>query len=169
MKTYLYIKRHKTTGLLYFGKTTQSDPYSYTGSGVRWTRHLRVHGKDIETLWVKEFTDKDKLMKFAMLFSKIANITESTNWANIINENGIDGVLKGNEPWNKGKKQSAEHNQKIAESHKGIATTKGMKMPKSADNARKGAAKLAAKAKGRKRKYLPDGSWTWEYPEASTK
>lgn len=37
-------------------------------------------------------------------------------------------------------------------------------MPKSADNGRRGAAKLSISATGRKRKYLPDGNWTWEYP-----
>jgi hypothetical protein len=33
-----------------------------------------------------------------------------------------------------------------------------------ANNARKGAEKLAAKAKGRTRLYKEDGSWTWQYP-----
>jgi hypothetical protein len=37
--------------------------------------------------------------------------------------------------------------------------------PSAAENARKGAAKLSAKAKGRKRLYREDGSWTWFYPE----
>lgn len=41
---------------------------------------------------------------------------------------------------------------------------KGIPNPTSADNARKGARKQSEKATGRKRKYLPDGSWTWEYP-----
>lgn len=45
------------------------------------------------------------------------------------------------------------------------AWNKGIANPVSADNARKGAAKLAAKAKGRTRLYRPDGSWTWQYSE----
>ena len=34
MKTYLYIKRHMQTGMMYFGKTSKKDPYTYNGSGV---------------------------------------------------------------------------------------------------------------------------------------
>jgi beta-galactosidase/beta-glucuronidase len=35
-----------------------------------------------------------------------------------------------------------------------------------AANAKKGASKLSAMAKGRKRKYNEDGTWTWFYPDA---
>jgi hypothetical protein len=41
---------------------------------------------------------------------------------------------------------------------------KGIPNSTSADNARKGASKVAAKATGRKRLYKEDGSWTWYYP-----
>jgi hypothetical protein len=37
--------------------------------------------------------------------------------------------------------------------------------PTAANNARKGAAKLSAKVKGRTRLYKDDGSWTWQYPK----
>lgn len=43
------------------------------------------------------------------------------------------------------------------------AWNKGISNPLAAENARKGAKKLSEFAKGRKRKYLPDGTWTWEY------
>lgn len=45
------------------------------------------------------------------------------------------------------------------------AWNKGKPNPMSAANAKKGAAKLSDKAKGRSRLYRPDGSWTWQYPE----
>ena len=49
--TYLYIKQHTKTGLLYFGKTV-NDPNKYHGSGKRWVKHIKKHGKQyIETLW----------------------------------------------------------------------------------------------------------------------
>jgi len=44
MTIYLYKKTHNITGLQYLGKTISKDPYSYTGSGVRWTNHLKKHG-----------------------------------------------------------------------------------------------------------------------------
>lgn len=55
--TYLYIKRHKVTGLLYFGKTTSKNVEKYNGSDTYWGRHLKVHGYNIETLWYCLFTD----------------------------------------------------------------------------------------------------------------
>jgi hypothetical protein len=45
------------------------------------------------------------------------------------------------------------------------AWNKGLPNPTSADNARKGAAKLSAKVTGRKRLYKEDGSWVWQYPK----
>lgn len=42
---------------------------------------------------------------------------------------------------------------------------KGVPNLQAANNARKGAAKLSAKVKGRTRLYREDGSWTWQYPE----
>ena len=44
------------------------------------------------------------------------------------------------------------------------AWNKGLYNPTAADNARKGAAKLSAKVKGRTRLYKEDGTWTWQYP-----
>jgi len=55
MTTHLYIKRHVETGMMYFGKTSKKDPYAYNGSGVLWKRHIKKHGDNIQTIWVKEF------------------------------------------------------------------------------------------------------------------
>ena len=76
------------------------------------------------------------------------------------------GKPKGIAPWNKGKVNiySDTTLSKMAAARIGKPTTKGRPNPLSADNARKGANKLSAIATGRKRKTLPDGSWTWEYP-----
>lgn len=46
------------------------------------------------------------------------------------------------------------------------AWNKGIPNPKSAENGRKGASKQSQTVTGRKRKYLSDGSWCWEYPKA---
>jgi hypothetical protein len=95
--TYLYIKRHSKTNLKYFGKTTLSDVEKYCGSGVYWKKHIEKYGKQyVETLWVSEpFYDKELLEEFAVFFSDFFEIETSSEWANLIAENGLDGAPKG--------------------------------------------------------------------------
>lgn len=89
--TFLYIKKHSVTGLLYFGKTTK-DPEKYSGSGKHWLSHIKKHGKEhIITLWYCLFLDKESLTSFAINFSKQNNIVKSNLWANLTEENGLDG------------------------------------------------------------------------------
>ena len=94
-KFYLYVKQHKITGLKYFGMTATKDPYAYQGSGKHWRRHLRVHGKDIETIQVWEFDSIELCEQFALQFSEKNNIVESKDWANLRPENGKDGKAPG--------------------------------------------------------------------------
>jgi hypothetical protein len=99
--TWLIIKRHKVTGLLYFCKTSRSDPIKYKGSGLYWKRHLRVHGNEVDTIWTSLFTNKDDLVDFATHFSEFYNIVSEKNskgtkiWANLELENGLDGMPTG--------------------------------------------------------------------------
>lgn len=89
--TYLYIKLHKLTNLKYFGKTIKN-VYTYHGSGKYWNNHLRKHGYDhVITLKIWKFTDIEECKKFAVKFSIDNNIIVSKSWANLVNENGIDG------------------------------------------------------------------------------
>lgn len=88
---HLYVKTHNKTGLKYFGKTVSSDPHKYRGSGRHWIRHLRVHGNDYTTSIVATFTTADGLYEFATTFSRENNIVESTDWANLIIEDGLGG------------------------------------------------------------------------------
>lgn len=92
--TYLYLKKHNQTGLMYFGKTIK-DPESYTGSGVYWTRHLEKHGNDVSTVWTKAFTDTRELNKYALEYSRKHNIVESNNYANLKEEDGLMGGATG--------------------------------------------------------------------------
>ena len=111
--TYLYIKRHSITGLHYFGKTTSEDPYSYLGSGTYWKNHIKKHGKEhVVTLWCLKFYDKEHVESFALEFSKRNNIVESDEWANLREENGLDGVVVGST-------QSDETKAKISAALKG--------------------------------------------------
>lgn len=107
--TYLYVKQHTLTGFMYFGKTTKANPRSYLGSGKYWVNHIKKHGKEhVTTKWVSEpFMDKEELVEFALAFSELFDIVESTNWANLKEENGLDG----NPP---GTKFSEEHKTKLS-------------------------------------------------------
>jgi hypothetical protein len=109
--TWLYVKKHSVTGLLYFGKTTLIDPKNYLGSGKYWRNHLNIHGKDIETIWCELFTDYNDLTDFAELFSSFFDIVKSPNWANLIAENGLDG---GSDKGRPGHTFSEESRKKIS-------------------------------------------------------
>lgn len=92
---YLYIKKHKITGLKYFG-FTKNNPYAYNGSGIYWKRHFRKHGKEhIQTLDVFGFSDLDLCSDFALSFSKRNDIVNSQDWANLMDENGTVTTTAG--------------------------------------------------------------------------
>ena len=111
--TWLYIKQHNQTGLKYFGKTVQKDPYRYKGSGKKWIAHLNKHGNDVATTWCQLFTSEEEVREFALNFSTTNNIVESKEWANLKPEDGLwGGSAKGQ---NAGKVRSAETRSKIAQ------------------------------------------------------
>ena len=111
--TYLYIKQHPTTKLKYFGKTTK-EPNQYLGSGKLWLKHIKKHGRDyVQTIWYQLFYYENELINFALSFSKENNIVESKEWANLKDENGLDGGF------DKHTKESIEINrQKAIQRHK---------------------------------------------------
>ena len=152
MIIYLYIKQHNRTGLKYFGVTTRTDPYNYSGSGKYWKWHVKQHGDDVSTIWVQQFSNIEECSAYALNFSKENNIVESTEWANLIEEDGnlykgiygfnqhteetkakISASMKGRkftpEAIQKlsaaklGKRFSETHKQKLSEAHKGKTFT----------------------------------------------
>ena len=84
---HLYVKTHRVTGLKYFGRTVE-DPYSYRGSGAYWTRHLERYGDAVDTQVIGTFFDASELRAAAMSFSSEHNIAASTEWANLLPEDG---------------------------------------------------------------------------------
>jgi hypothetical protein len=92
MTIYLYKKTHKETGLQYLGKTISTDPYSYPGSGVYWTRHLELHGNNVETEILRECQSEEELKEWGQYYSKLWNVVEDKNWANLIEEAGPGGA-----------------------------------------------------------------------------
>ena len=94
--TRLYIKRHRKSGLKYFGCCTKEFIEGYLGSGVVWTQHIINNGKDIETLWVSKWYYDESIVKFAKRFSIINDIVISNKWANCEIEDGLyTGHAKG--------------------------------------------------------------------------
>jgi len=96
MTYYLYVKTHNQTGLKYLGQTS-ADPYTYKGSGTRWTNHLKKHGADISTEILIITDSKDVIKEKDIEYSNRFNIVESNEWANLKIEEG-DG---GWSTWNK--------------------------------------------------------------------
>lgn len=92
---YLYVKTHNKTGLKYFGKTTRPDPISYKGSGKYWSRHLKKHGSDFTTEIIATFDNEKSCELFAIKFSLENDIVNSNLWANLREENGLDGAPLG--------------------------------------------------------------------------
>lgn len=92
IKYVLYLKE-SPLGLKYIGKT-QQNPFTYIGSGIYWTRHLKKHNfssKDIKTIILFETTNKDELSKMGTYFSNFYNIVNNQDFANLINEEGQGG------------------------------------------------------------------------------
>ena len=109
---YLCVKTHSITGLKYLCQTTKSDPYKYLGSGKYWRLHLRKHGYEHLTEVIKECNTKEEVKEWGIHFSKLWNVIESDEWANLMEENGGGGKTTPM-PWNKGKKSSEKTVQKL--------------------------------------------------------
>jgi hypothetical protein len=102
---YLYKKTHRDTGLKYLG-FTKENPYSYTGSGVRWISHCEKHGYNIDTEILLETPNKNKIKETGIYYSNLWNVVKSRDWANLKPETGDGGGVPG---MHKGKKRPQEH------------------------------------------------------------
>lgn len=106
---YLYIKTHNITGLQYFGKVTDENIYTYKGSGKYWKRHIKKHGNNVYTTLYAQFKNNDdNIIDVALDFSEENNIVKSKKWANLIPENGLDGMPKGTKHTQKTKDKIAK-------------------------------------------------------------
>lgn len=83
------------------GKFTYNETYEYrtvdkyTGSGMYWKRHLKANGfsiKDIKTTVLFETTDKIELKEKGIYYSKLYNIVDSKEFANLTEEQGFGGI-----------------------------------------------------------------------------
>ncbi len=88
--TALIIRQHRDTGLLYLHKTNRlSKLETYLGSGIKWKRHLKKHGENVDLLWYCIYTDINSLVNAAISMSISYDVIKSNIWANAILEDGI--------------------------------------------------------------------------------
>jgi len=89
---YLYLKKHNKTNLKYLGKTIANDPHLYQGSGKVWKRHIAKHGYDVTTEILLTTDCADELKALGLYYSKLWNIVESKEFANLMDESGDGGA-----------------------------------------------------------------------------
>lgn len=147
MTIYIYVKTHNETGLKYLGKTKSKDPHKYPGSGVYWTRHLDVHGRNYSTEIIKECQTKEEVKYWGLYYSNLWNVVNDPNWANIKKENG-DG---GGSPWS----DSTREKMKKRKGRTGMVNTLETRAKQSESAKKRRAseetkAKMSASRKGRK-------------------
>lgn len=98
MVYYLYLKIHNKTGLKYLGKTIKTNVDKYRGSGKYWTNHINMHGYDVSTEILFETTDKEKLKEKGIYYSKLWNIVDNPEFANLRIEMGDGGDTMTHHP-----------------------------------------------------------------------
>ena len=89
----LYKKTHKVTGLKYLGYTSSNDPQKYKGSGKYWRRHCNKHGYNVDTEVLFETGNKEELRTKGLYYTKLWNVVESKEWANLKPESGNGGTF----------------------------------------------------------------------------
>lgn len=101
---YLMLKTHTVSGIKYLCKTSKQDPYKYSGSGKIWKRHLKKYGYYFTTEILATCSTIEELKQLGLYYSKLWNIVENTEFANLVVESGDGG------PTMQGKKMPEHHN-----------------------------------------------------------
>ena len=96
----VYRTENKVNGRFYYGLHTADDKY-YLGSGYRLKKAIKKYGKEnFIRRTVREFDTVEAAREFEKLV--IEAVINNPACYNV--NNGGTGVVKGNIPWNKGKK-----------------------------------------------------------------
>lgn len=103
MPIFLYKKTHNKTGLQYLGKT-KNDPYKYQGSGIKWKNHLNKWGNDVTTEIIKVCETNEELIYWGVHYSKLWNVVQSKDWANLKLEEGDGGDMSNSIAYQKSRK-----------------------------------------------------------------
>lgn len=130
MTIYLYKKTHRVTGLNYLGKTVSANPYSYKGSGTKWKEHINEYGYDVETVILKECQNLTELKFWGEFYSKLWDVAENPDWANLIEESGPGGAWSIESKKKLSQTKKAELS-KLTKEEKSERTKKSCSSPKS--------------------------------------
>lgn len=130
----LMIKKHMLVGIKYLCKTTQEDHNSYKGSGHKWLRILKEHGRDhVRTKVIFTTHSRSEFTTVGRMLSEKWDIVNSSDWANLIPETGggemteeikakISNSIKGRPNPNKGKTFSKDARNNMSKSQMGNKT-----------------------------------------------
>ena len=166
MTHFVYMWFDKSRKMFYVGMHSGDIDDGYLSSSSWLSAEIKYRPQDFKRRIIKTHTSRtDAKQHEGKLLAMIAEHEFGSKYYNYKH-----GKPKGAKPWNAGKTNtySTSTLDKMSKAKIGKPSpTKGMAMSKSADNGRKSASKLSASVTGRKRKYLPNGTWTWQYPEAS--
>lgn len=130
---YLYLKTHNVTGKKYLGQTTKN-PFNYKGSGTYWLRHISIHGNDVSTVILALCNSKEELREIGIYYSKLWNVVENKDFANLMEENGDGSGILSKESRdkisraNRGRKHTKEARLKMSESLKGKTVSEETKL-----------------------------------------
>lgn len=163
---FVYMWLDKSRKMFYIGQHSGSYDDEYTTSS-RWLYgEIKYRPQDFKRRIIKSFSSKNEAQKYE---GHLLTLINESEWG-VKYYNSKQGKPKGIKPWNAGKSNvySQETLDKMSSKKLGKPSpTKGMKMPKAAENGKKSAAKVSATVTGRTRKYLSDKSWIWQYPNKS--
>ena len=159
---FIYSWRDKVRNMYYVGSHDGLPDDGYISSSHWLTAEVRYRPLDFRRKILKFVNLSDMKIEEYRILSMVKETEFGKKYYNLRSGRKIGSI-----PWNKGTVglYSDQHRAKIANSRKGKPTTKGKPNPFAATNGKKGAAKMAEKAKGRSRLYKDDGSWTWQYPK----
>lgn len=94
-KVYLLLKTHNRTGKKYLCRHVSKDIntcYKYKGSGVYWCKHLEKHGNDVRTDIIAVCDTIEDARTLGIYYSKKWDIVNSTEFANLVIEDGQGGA-----------------------------------------------------------------------------
>ena len=100
--TILYVMTHLITGFKYLGQTTR-DLNLYYGSSRVFTEHCKEWGFLVEKEVLLVTTDPDELAEQGRYYSKLWNVVDDPNWANLREEAGLSCGGRANPQWKDGK------------------------------------------------------------------
>jgi len=158
---FIYIWRDKVRNMYYVGSHEGSPDDGYISSSHWLTGEVKYRPHDFKRRIIKMIEVSDMKTEEYRLLNMIKEDEFGKKYYNLKH-----GKPRGSVPWNKGKINiySDETLSKMSAARVGKPTTKGKSNPQSIINGKKGASKLSSTVTGRRKKVLPDGSWTWEYP-----